>query len=48
MCIITDENDIIVSISLIPGVNDIPKRFHVYFPVKDINGLNIGDNYTMK
>lgn len=33
MCIITDENDIVVSVSLIPGVNPIPPQFNVYFPV---------------
>jgi hypothetical protein len=32
MCIITDENDIVVSVSLIPGINQIPSRFKVYFP----------------
>jgi hypothetical protein len=35
MCVITDTNDIVVSVSLIPGVGDIPIGFHVYFPVKD-------------
>jgi hypothetical protein len=33
MCIITDENDIIVSISIIPGIQPIPSQFKVYFPV---------------
>jgi len=33
MCVITDENDVVVSVSLIPGVNPIPSRFKVYFPV---------------
>lgn len=33
MCIITDENDIVVSVSLIPGTNPIPSNYNVYFPV---------------
>jgi len=27
--VITDENDVVVSVSLIPGVNPIPSRFKV-------------------
>jgi hypothetical protein len=45
MCIITDENNIIVSISFIPGLGIIPEGYNVYFPVKDITGLNEGDIY---
>lgn len=33
MCVITDENDMVVSVSLIPGVKPISSRFNVYFPV---------------
>ena len=33
MCVITGENDVVVSVSLIPGVNPVPLRFKVYFPV---------------
>ena len=33
MCVITDENNVVISVSLIPGVNPIPSRFNVYFPV---------------
>lgn len=33
MCVITDKNDVVVSVSLIPGVNPIPSQFNVYFPV---------------
>jgi hypothetical protein len=33
MCVITDENDVVVSVSLIPGIRPIPSRFKVYFPV---------------
>ena len=33
MCVITDQNHVVVSISLIPGVGYIPPSFHVYFPV---------------
>lgn len=44
MCIITNENDIVVSVSLIPGVNPIPSTFNIYFPVRD--GIpRIGDVY---
>lgn len=30
MCIITDNNHIVVSISLIRGVDTIPDGFHIY------------------
>lgn len=44
MCVITDENNTVVSISLIPGVGNIPNNYHVYFPVTgDIP--NIGEKY---
>jgi len=33
MCVITDENNVVVSISFIPGVDPIPLCFNVYFPV---------------
>lgn len=32
MCVITDEKDIVVSVSLIPGIGHIPNGYHVYFP----------------
>jgi hypothetical protein len=32
MCIITNENHIVISISLIPGIHYIPDNFHVYWP----------------
>lgn len=35
MCVITDRNHIVVSVSLIIGLADIPDGFHVYFPVQD-------------
>lgn len=33
MCVITDNNHIVVSVSLIFGNGMIPSDFHVYFPV---------------
>jgi len=45
MCVITDENDIVVSISLIPGVNNIPVGYKVYFPVENIEGVYVGSIY---
>lgn len=44
MCIITNRENIIVSISLIPGVGTIPIGYNVYFPV-DKNDLQEGDYY---
>lgn len=32
MCIITDENNIVVSVSFIPGLEIVPSNYHVYFP----------------
>jgi len=32
MCIITDENDVVVSISFIPGCDEILDTYKVYFP----------------
>lgn len=44
MCVITDEKNIVVSVSLIPGLGKIPVDYHVYFPFKgDIP--SIGDTY---
>ena len=37
MCIVTDENDVVKSVSLIPGVGNMPESWNCYFPV--INGL---------
>jgi len=46
MCIITDENNIVQSISLIPGVGLIPENWHCYFPVDlPADGLREGDTY---
>jgi len=36
MCVITDRNHIVVSISLIPGLGNMPVGFHMYFPVIDV------------
>lgn len=33
MCVITDENNKVISVSLIPGVRPIPAYLRVYFPV---------------
>ncbi len=44
-CIITDENDIVISISMIPGVvRNIPERYNIYFPAKK-DGIE-GEKYT--
>lgn len=32
-CVITNKNDVVVSVSLIPGVQEIPPNLNVYFPV---------------
>ena len=39
MCVITNENHEVVSISLIPGLGFIPNGYHCYFPVKDIPAM---------
>ena len=44
MCIITDENNVVVSISLIRGINEISDKFNVYEYV-DAKGVSIGDTY---
>ena len=36
MCIITNTEHIVVSVSLIPGLSNIPESFHCYFPVKGL------------
>ena len=33
MTVITDENDIVVEVCLIPGLGAFPPGYHVYFPV---------------
>ena len=41
MCVITDENYIVKSVSLIPGLNlTIPEGWHLFFPA--INPPGIG------
>lgn len=35
MCVITDSNHIVVSVSFIMGTGNIPLGYHVYFPVVD-------------
>lgn len=47
MCIITDENDIVVSISLIPGIEPIHPRYHVYFPV-NCELPYVGDKFKLE
>lgn len=45
MTIITNQ-DHVVSVSLIPGVDRIPSTYHVYFPAKLKNGIPAeGDIY---
>ena len=34
MCIITDNNHKVFSISLIPGLTEVPISWHIYFPAK--------------
>ncbi len=43
-CVITDENDIVVSISMIPGTKLIPNNYNVYFPAK--NNTAEGEEYN--
>jgi len=45
MCIITDGNHIIVSISLIAGVETIPASYHVYEYI-NLNGEVVGGYYN--
>jgi len=33
MTVITNENDIVVEVCLIPGLGAFPAGYHVYFPV---------------
>lgn len=33
MTVITDINDLVVEVCLIPGVGNLPAGYHVYFPV---------------
>lgn len=35
MCVITDENHVVMSVSLIPGLGTLPEDWHCYFPVWD-------------
>jgi len=34
MCIITDNEHIVRSVSIIPGLVEMPEGWHCYFPVK--------------
>ena len=43
-CVITNEKDIVVSISLIPGNESIPSSYNVYFPVTGILPM-VGEVY---
>jgi hypothetical protein len=43
MCVITDQDHKVISISLIPGVGNIPSCYHVYFPVTEENLPEKGD-----
>ena len=45
MCVITNTEDVVVSISLIPGVGTILEGYHVYFPVKANELPQVGDVY---
>ena len=33
MTVITDENDLVIEVCLIPGAGQFPANVHVYFPV---------------
>lgn len=46
MCVITDENNIIVSISLIRGLKHIPEQFNVYEYVELKPGMCVGERYV--
>ena len=46
MTIITDENHVVKSVSLIPGLGSIPSNWHCYFPAKCKDGIPAeGDTY---
>ena len=42
-CVITNEKDIVVSISMIPGTGLIPSEYHCYFPAEKT--AKIGEYY---
>lgn len=46
MCIITDSNNIIVSISFIRGIDFIPDCYNVYEYVNYPENLCVGDIYS--
>ena len=49
MCIITDENHIVQSVSLIQGLAHIPSNWHMYFPAECLDSIpNEGDYYEEK
>jgi len=43
MCVITNEKHIVVSVSIIPGLGNIPESYHVYFPAK--SSTTVGETY---
>ncbi len=47
MCIITNDEHVVVSISLLPGLGNIPDSYHVYFPYKG-ELPNQGDYFNPK
>lgn len=44
MVVVTDENDIVIQVALIPGTIEVPESFHIYFPVKE-KLPNIGEKF---
>jgi hypothetical protein len=48
MCIITDINDIVVEMALIPGLNPINKHYNVYFPYAGKIIPQLGDKFIDK
>ena len=46
MCVITDENHIVKSVSFIPGLGNIPADWHCYFPVQETPALGTIYNPT--
>jgi hypothetical protein len=47
MCIITNQDNIVISVSLIPGLGTMPSDWNCYFPAKCPEGIPAeGDIYT--